>query len=48
MGEITKAGGTVITPKMPIPTVGYLAYFKDSDGNTHGLFMEESSATLTV
>lgn len=44
MEEITAAGGTIVVPKMPIPTVGYLAYFKDPDGNIHGLFMEDPTA----
>lgn len=44
MEEITAAGGTIVVPKMPIPGVGFLAYFKDPDGNIHGLFMEDPSA----
>jgi predicted enzyme related to lactoylglutathione lyase len=42
--EIEKAGGTIVVPKMPIPGVGYLAYFKDPDGNIHGLYQNDPSA----
>ena len=31
--EIEQNGGTIVVPKMPIPGVGYVAYFKDPDGN---------------
>ena len=42
--KVTDAGGDVVVPKMPIPGVGYLAYFKDPDGNIHGIMEEDSSA----
>jgi predicted enzyme related to lactoylglutathione lyase len=32
-----QAGGQVALPKMPIPGVGWLAYFKDTEGNIFGL-----------
>src|SRR5690349_9206788 len=32
LAKITDNGGTVLRPKMPIPTVGYLAYCKDPEG----------------
>lgn len=35
--RIEKAGGTIVVPKMPIPGVGWLVYFKDPDGNIHGI-----------
>jgi predicted enzyme related to lactoylglutathione lyase len=38
------AGGTVAVPKMPVPTVGWLAYVKDTEGNILGLFQPDSSA----
>ena len=31
-------GGSVITPKTPIPGMGAFAYFTDSEGNVMGLF----------
>ena len=33
MEKIKNAGGTLLTEKMPIPTIGYLAYFKDIQEN---------------
>jgi predicted enzyme related to lactoylglutathione lyase len=37
-------GGTIIQPKMAIPGVGYLAYFKDPDGNVFGLMKDDPNA----
>jgi predicted enzyme related to lactoylglutathione lyase len=37
-------GGTVALPKMPVPTVGWLAYFKDTEGNIFGVMQEDSNA----
>ena len=42
--KITKAGGQIVVPKMAIPSVGYMAYFKDTEGNIHGLWQEDTSA----
>ena len=42
--KIEKAGGNIVVPKMPIPSIGWLAYFKDPDGNIHGLFQEDRIA----
>ena len=42
--KITEAGGQIVVPKMAIPSVGYMAYFKDTEGNIHGLWQEDSSA----
>lgn len=36
--KITSAGGQIVVPKMEISGVGYLAYFKDTEGNIHGLW----------
>jgi hypothetical protein len=35
--KIEEAGGTIVVPKMAIPTVGWLAYFTDTEGNVHGI-----------
>ena len=35
--KLTAAGGTVALAKMPIPTVGWLAYGKDTEGNLFGM-----------
>ena len=37
-------GGTLALPKMGIPTVGWLAYVKDPDGNILGLMQPDQSA----
>lgn len=41
---IEEAGGTIVVPKMPIPTIGWLAYFKDPDGNLFGVMQSDPSA----
>ncbi len=35
--KIKKNGGKIIRPKMPIPKMGWLAYFMDPEGNTWGI-----------
>jgi uncharacterized protein len=42
--KITEAGGVIVVPKFAVPTAGYLAYFKDTEGNIHGLWQEDASA----
>lgn len=42
--RIIEAGGSVITPKMPIPEVGWHAYRKDTEGNTFGIIEADPSA----
>jgi len=32
------------SPKMPVPGVGWLAYFKDTEGNIFGIFQDDASA----
>lgn len=44
VAKIEGAGGVVVVPKMPIPGVGYLAYFKDLDGNITGIMQPDESA----
>lgn len=38
------AGGTIVVPKMAVPGVGWLAYFKDLDGNIVGMMQNDPSA----
>lgn len=33
---VTASGGTVVMPKVLIPTVGWLIFFKDTEGNVIG------------
>ena len=42
--KITEGGGTIVAPKMPIPGMGWLAYFKDTEGNTFGIMQPDSEA----
>ncbi|HEX7248131.1 MAG TPA: VOC family protein [Actinomycetota bacterium] len=39
--KIEAEGGSVVVPRTPIPGMGAFAYFKDSEGNTMGLFETE-------
>jgi len=41
---IVAAGGTIIMPKTAIPGVGYLAYFRDTEGNTFGVMHSDPTA----
>ncbi len=38
--KIEANGGKQVVPKMLIPTAGYLAYFKDTEGNVFGIWEE--------
>jgi predicted enzyme related to lactoylglutathione lyase len=37
-------GGEIVRPKQVIPGVGYLAYFKDTEGNLWGIMHSDSEA----
>lgn len=37
-------GGKCVLPKMPIPGVGWLAYFTDPEGNVHGVMQPDAAA----
>lgn len=37
-------GGSIVRPKMAVPGVGWMAYFKDPEGNLFGMMEEDSSA----
>jgi predicted enzyme related to lactoylglutathione lyase len=43
---IEKHGGVCVVPKMPVPTVGWLAYFKDTDGHIFGCMQPDSSVKM--
>lgn len=36
--KVEAGGGTVVRPRSEIPGMGWFAYFKDTEGNTLGLF----------
>ncbi len=42
--RVADAGGTTITPKQAIPGVGWFAYFKDTEGNVHGMMQSDRDA----
>jgi uncharacterized protein len=42
--KITRSGGTVTMPKMAVQTIGWLAYFKDTEGNIFGVLQPDTSA----
>ncbi len=44
IADVIKAGGTIVVPQMAIPGVGWLAYFKDTEGNVFGVMEEDRSA----
>jgi len=44
LAEVSKAGGKMIMPKTPIPTVGYFAYCQDTEGNLFGVMQFDPSA----
>ena len=37
-------GGSIALPKMPVPTIGWLAYFKDTEGNIFGAMQNDPHA----
>lgn len=42
--RVTELGGSIALPKMPIPTVGWLAYAKDTEGNLFGFMQMDPNA----
>jgi uncharacterized protein len=44
VAAVTGAGGKEITPKTPIPGVGYFAYCQDTEGNLFGVMEADKSA----
>ena len=45
LGKVKANGGQAITPKMPIPAVGWLAYCKDVEGNLFGMLQPDPQAS---
>jgi uncharacterized protein len=42
--KIIKNGGSIAVPKVAIPGMGWLAYFKDTESNKFGIMQEDKSA----
>lgn len=44
LAAIETSGGRRLTDRMPIPTVGWTAFFIDTEGNRLGLFQDDPSS----
>jgi predicted enzyme related to lactoylglutathione lyase len=44
IAAVDKGGGTVALAKMPVPGVGWLAYFHDPEGNIFGVMQNDPDA----
>jgi hypothetical protein len=42
--KIQKSGGQIVVPKMAIPSMGWLAYAKDPEGNIFGVMQNDPNA----
>jgi hypothetical protein len=42
--KVRKAGGEIVMNKHAIPGVGWIAYFKDTEGNISGMFTGDPNA----
>jgi predicted enzyme related to lactoylglutathione lyase len=42
--RVTELGGTIVVPKMAVPTVGWLVYAKDTEGNIFGMMQMDANA----
>lgn len=41
---ILEGGGVTAPPRMPVPGVGWLAYFTDTEGNIFGVLQPDTGA----
>ena len=41
---VVAAGGSCVVPKMPVPGIGWLAYFKDTESHIFGAMQTDASA----
>jgi predicted enzyme related to lactoylglutathione lyase len=42
--KVQKNGGKIVVPKHAVPGVGWLVYFKDTEGNMFGMMEADESA----
>ena len=42
--KVESAGGKIVLPKMAVPSMGWVAYFTDPDGNIHGMWQDDALA----
>jgi predicted enzyme related to lactoylglutathione lyase len=45
LADVKANGGTILRPRMAVPGVGWMAYIKDTEGNTFGLMESDENAT---
>jgi predicted enzyme related to lactoylglutathione lyase len=43
-GKAAASGGRIVVPRMTIPSVGYLVYCKDTEGNIFGIMQADAGA----
>lgn len=46
LGAVEAAGGERLSERMPIPGVGWMAFFGDTEGNRVGVFEEDADAPM--
>jgi predicted enzyme related to lactoylglutathione lyase len=44
--RVTAHGGVIVQEQLPVPGMGWSAYFQDPEGNTVGLFQSDQTAGL--
>ena len=44
IAKVEANGGTIAVPKKPVPGIGWLAYFKDVEGNLFGILQPDTNA----
>ena len=44
IAKVESNGGSIMRSKMAVPGVGWMAYFKDPEGNLFGMMEEDTSA----
>ena len=44
IAAVKSAGGKLVMPKTPIPTIGYFAYLEDTEGNLFGVLQSDADA----
>jgi len=42
--RVTANGGQIVVPKMAVPGIGYMAYFRDTEGNMFGMMEMDAAA----
>ena len=46
LASVVQEGGSVVAEKTPIPTIGWTARFRDTEGNLVGLFQTDETAGM--